>query len=752
MDRFKYEPIDLEGHSFRLVQLSKGEDGPIQCELFHASLHDEENIIEYEALSYTWGGADKPYEVEINGRKMPVTENLYLALQHLRYQHQDRIVWIDAICIDQDNDKERGHQVRQMASIYKTAERVVIWLGRATFDTDLVMRYMQQLERETACNNWKASDKRWLNIWSTVQAALGNAHEDLMSRQQEGLMILLGRPWFKRVWIIQEIANARTAEVMCGTKSVLARTFSLMPSLMGITPDPHCQAVLDIMPGPTRKHSWWIQKRDLHTLLLKFQGSKASDPRDTIYALLGISSDGCGTDILVPNYEKTVEEVIHDTISFLLHFQGCESSTNRLPQWTLLEFLLNLDSLGNAVFVWAVEESHQNTVGDLVHRTDVDMDSQTRDGLTLLLQAVANGSDAIVKLLLENGAKVNAQGGQYGNALQAASWGGHKQIVRLLLDKGANVNAYVDGEYSNALQAASWGGNEQVVRLLLDEGADFNAQGHYLNTLQAALLRGDEQIAKLLLDKSRNVQGGPYSNPLQEVSYNGNERIVKLLLDNGVDVNMKGGRYGNALQAASYNGNERIVKLLLDNGVDVNMKGGRYGNALQAVLYNGNEQIVKLLLDKGVDVNVKGGRYGNALQAAVVSSNKQIVKLLLDKGAKVNAQGGHYGNPLQAAAAHGNEQIVKLLLDKGAKVNAQGGHYGNLLQAAVARDNEQIVKLLLDKGAKVDAQGGHYGNPLRAAVACHNEQTIKLLLENGARGSISIMSRLKTLVIGLRPT
>jgi ankyrin repeat protein len=542
MNRFEYEPIDLEGHSFRLIRLSKGKDGPIQCELFHAWLHDAENIIEYEALSYTWGGTDKPYEIEINGRIMSVTENLFLALKHLRYQYQDRIMWVDAICIDQDNAKERGHQVRQMASIYKTAERVVIWLGQATFDSDLVLHYMQQLQREIAkhaCSNWKASDKRWLNIWSSVQAVLGSVREDLMFRQKETFRILLSRSWFKRVWIIQEIANARTAEVMCGTKTVSARTFSLMPYLMGITPDPHCQAVLDIMPGPTRNHSWWTQTRDLYTLLLKFRGSNASDPRDTIYALLGISSDGSSTDILVPNYEKTVEEVVHDTISFVLHFQDCKSSIHHLPQWTLQEFLQNLDSLGTAVLVWAVEMSHHITVEAVVHRKDVDVNQKTSGGLTLLLQAIENGNDVIAKLLIGNGADVNAEGGQYKNALQATSWkgseqivkllldngvdvnvqggrygnalqaavvGGHKQVVRLLLDRGANMNVR-GGEYDNPLQAASWTGNWQMVRLLLDKGAGFNRDTLYLNTLEEALSRGYEQIAKLLVEKSWNAQG-----------------------------------------------------------------------------------------------------------------------------------------------------------------------------------------------------------------------------------------------------
>ena len=142
MDRFEYKPIDLEDCSFRLVRLSYGEDGPIQCELFDAWLHDTDDIIEYEALSYTWGGTDKPYEIEINGRRMPVTKNLSLALRHLRYPGRDRILWIDAICINQNNNEERGHQVQQMASIYKKAEQVIVWLGRATPETDLVFRHM----------------------------------------------------------------------------------------------------------------------------------------------------------------------------------------------------------------------------------------------------------------------------------------------------------------------------------------------------------------------------------------------------------------------------------------------------------------------------------------------------------------------------------------------------------------------------------------------------------------------------------
>ncbi|KAF2474382.1 HET-domain-containing protein [Lindgomyces ingoldianus] len=406
MARFKYKPIDLGGPSFRLIRLFKGEDGPIQCELFDAWLHDAEEIMEYEALSYTWGGTEKPYEVEINKKRMSVTDNLSLALRHLRYQHQDRILWIDAICIDQENDKERGHQVQQMASIYKRAERVIIWLGGATAETDLILRFMNRLEEERikhACNKWKSSDKRWSDIWSSVQPLLGDVQDDLMFRQRKGLASLLGRSWFRRVWIIQEVANARAAEVVCGTKSVSARIFALIPSLVGMTPDVHCQAVLDIMPGSSRNNSWWSQKRDLHTLLLKFNASEASDPRDIIYALLGISSDGHNTDTLVPNYEKSVQEAICDTISFLLHYHDCESPINCLPRWTLAEFLQNLESLSNAVFDWAIEGSHRGIVELLMHREDVDVNWKGKSGRPPLWRTADRGDKQRPDAAMEGG-------------------------------------------------------------------------------------------------------------------------------------------------------------------------------------------------------------------------------------------------------------------------------------------------------------------------------------------------------------
>ncbi|KAL5610522.1 hypothetical protein FOBRF1_006639 [Fusarium oxysporum] len=301
-----------------------------------------------------------------------------------------------------------------------------------------------------------------------------------------------------------------------------------------------------------------------------------------------------------------------------------------------------------------------------------------------LYYACLAGLTGAARDLMTEGADVNAQGGEYGNALQAASYRGHLQIVQMLLDRGADVNAQ-GGKYGDALQAASYGGHLQIVQTLLDRGADVNVQ-----TLQAA-------------------------------SRGGNLEVIQLLLDNGADVNAQGGEFSNALKAASFQGNLEVMRLLLDRGADVNAQGGKYGDALRAASYFGNLEVVRLLLDKGADVDVQGGGYGNALQAALCKGNLEVMQLLLDKGADISAQ------TLQAASSNGNLDVMQLLLDRGADVNAQGGFFSNALRAASYFGNLEVVRLLLDKGADVDVQ------TLQAASRGGNPEVVQLLNLNGAK-------------------
>ena len=147
----------------------------------------------------------------------------------------------------------------------------------------------------------------------------------------------------------------------------------------------------------------------------------------------------------------------------------------------------------------------------------------------------------IVKLLLQMGADVNAQGGQYNNALQAAASEGREAIVVLLLENGANVHAESIDDYDigNALQAASGGGHEAVVRQLLKHGAEVNNPGNGV------------------------VRSHPY--PLQIAAATGRLAVVQLLLE-GAEVDVKDHSGDNALWAAADHGYEDVVKLLLEWG------------------------------------------------------------------------------------------------------------------------------------------------------------------------------------------
>ena len=302
----------------------------------------------------------------------------------------------------------------------------------------------------------------------------------------------------------------------------------------------------------------------------------------------------------------------------------------------------SLESRADKALIAAAGAGHATLVNFLLQMgANVNAHDQHRVNPTALQAAAScNGAEAVVQLLLENGAEVNAQGGFYGTALQVAASHRSETVVQLLLEGGAEVNAEV-GLYGSALQAAAYNESEAVVRLLLNSGAEINAQcGVYGTALQAAALAGSEAVVQLLLNSGAeiNAQCGKYGTALQAAALAGSEAVVRLLLNSGAEINAQCGEYGTALQAAACRSKQAIVRLLLENGADVDVQGGKYGTALQAAVAMGRYHVVQLLLEKGADVNATGGRYGTALRAAEKTNYKRpgherIVKMLVEKGA-----------------------------------------------------------------------------------------------------------------------
>ena len=122
-----YHPLDSTKREIRLVTLKAGaEPDQLACQLMSVSLNGSTS---YYALSYVWGDPNDRESIFLNGHAFEVTHNLAIALRYLRNPRDDRVFWIDAICIDQRNLDERSAQVRIMKDIYQSAEKVVSWLG-----------------------------------------------------------------------------------------------------------------------------------------------------------------------------------------------------------------------------------------------------------------------------------------------------------------------------------------------------------------------------------------------------------------------------------------------------------------------------------------------------------------------------------------------------------------------------------------------------------------------------------------------
>ncbi|KAK0103316.1 hypothetical protein ONS95_005346 [Cadophora gregata] len=241
-----YSPLDHSTSQIRLIILQPcldPHDDEIRCSLSLADLEDENCV--YEALSYEWGPrTDTPLHIWLDDRRFAVRPNLWSALWHLREGEKNgvngraRVLWIDALCIDQENERERNHQVRQMGTIYEHATRVVAWTGPATqgqkyliatslhlkFDVQKAFEFVEQLYGTVATRNWYDDEQatwginrlsyRDIEPQDTRHAISNNDH-------RWGLLFqVLQMPYWRRLWITQELVLAKDVIIQFGTSSL----------------------------------------------------------------------------------------------------------------------------------------------------------------------------------------------------------------------------------------------------------------------------------------------------------------------------------------------------------------------------------------------------------------------------------------------------------------------------------------------------------------------------------------------------
>lgn len=182
----------LAPRDIRVISLQPGSSSsPVRCDITKVNL---DKGLAFHALSYVWGDPKGPRLIEVGSVQVPVTSNLYTALHHLRHPTDALVLWVDAICINQADMNERNAQVMMMGEIYSVATTVFSWIGEADKDSDVAFDIMTDISESG----------------SSSQAAQA-ASSFYLSLDE--------RPWFGRVWILQEMAQAtHDPIVVCGFK------------------------------------------------------------------------------------------------------------------------------------------------------------------------------------------------------------------------------------------------------------------------------------------------------------------------------------------------------------------------------------------------------------------------------------------------------------------------------------------------------------------------------------------------------
>jgi hypothetical protein len=327
-----YTPLRREYREIRLASLKPGDpEDDIQLSVSVISLdHDPE----YDALSYVWGDPDDTYQISLSGQAFQVTRNLRDALIRLRQPKEGkaRIIWVDAICIDQANVLERNSQVLLMGSIYQQCTRCVIWLGEEDSATEDALGFIKWMASDKHMLEWPCFEKipqTTLNLY--LPDGLGEVFEEEDDLESPlALKRFMERPWWFRTWTVQEIVLPNKIQVLCGkyevgweeivqassavTKHWVAcctAQYSGLGQFQGSIFASFAAYVDNIEShrNTFKEH----QENDFIRLLADFRSRLASCGHDKVYGLLGLASQRVRAGI-VPNYDSEVGAVFAQSI------------------------------------------------------------------------------------------------------------------------------------------------------------------------------------------------------------------------------------------------------------------------------------------------------------------------------------------------------------------------------------------------------------------------------------------------------
>ncbi|KAL9621495.1 MAG: hypothetical protein Q9160_004025 [Pyrenula sp. 1 TL-2023] len=339
---------------------------------------------EYECLSYTWGEppqASEPfYSIVINLRKVAIRENLFQALKRLRLQSYPRMLWIDALSIRQDDLLEKAQQVQMISKIFHQAIRLLVWLGEHADGSEMLF-----------------SDEAFIAVANANRKELMAASDSTTVEESLGEMMTVwakfaSRPYWWRTWIVQEIACGRDPLVHCGPDSAewgsLAGTQMEVKKLHQRIERSHTGYAkfdstatssfdnglrLFIRLGASRAARSG-EGNFMGTIGLAAVGTKCSDRRDKIYALLGLTADENVRERLKVDYSISVSELAFRVLEIV------GESGHRPTCAGLIRSVLGLD---------------QSETLDFIEKLRNVNETHYEDTMEYLQRGVRNGVDAL---------------------------------------------------------------------------------------------------------------------------------------------------------------------------------------------------------------------------------------------------------------------------------------------------------------------------------------------------------------------
>lgn len=304
-----YTPLDPKLKEIRVIQLAPGSyDDDLRIRLRVKSLEGARPI--FNALSYAWGREICPKQVLVNGVNVSIGRNLDSALRTLRPNLIGKLLWVDALCINQKDLKERSQQVQIMGEIYSAAEEVMVWLS-AEHRTDQFV------------------------VDSIEHKRIPKSASEAVSLSRALRRVCL-RPWFSRIWVAQEIALARESPILyLGRSNVRLNRFydylDILHYYQGVKNSrqgwPIGSQVAFLVACVRAQRLWQLREISAlpiirFSMVLSFAKElKATDPRDKVYAILSLCTTYVPPNAIVPDYSKSPGQVFLEASKYLISDQ-----------------------------------------------------------------------------------------------------------------------------------------------------------------------------------------------------------------------------------------------------------------------------------------------------------------------------------------------------------------------------------------------------------------------------------------------